>query len=316
MDGLMTAAQMESDVVVSAVVGAIGLKPLVAAIRSRRTVALANKEALVVAGDLVMKEARRHGATILPVDSEHSAIFQCLKDESHDEVNKILLTASGGPFYRSKKSSAAITVTDALAHPTWMMGKKITIDSATLMNKGLEAIEAHHLFNVPLDRIEIVIHPQSIIHSMVEYVDGSVIAQMSLPDMRLPIQYAITYPARKPAPVQRLDLLQGVTLQFDRPDFKRFPCLGLALEAGLTGGTMPVVMNAANETAVNLFLNEKISFNDIPRIIERVMHSYSAKKNPDLDEIIAVDTEARLKAEEIVLGNVSYRNGRTSKRKS
>jgi 1-deoxy-D-xylulose-5-phosphate reductoisomerase len=298
LPGLREVARTASaELVLSAVVGSIGLEPLLAAIAAGKTIALANKEALVIAGELIMSEARAHGVTILPVDSEHSAIFQCLKNEKISAARRILLTASGGPFYRSVKEPADITVADALAHPTWKMGKKITIDSATLMNKGLEAIEASHLFGVGLDRIEIVIHPQSIVHSLVEFVDRSVIAQMSMPDMRLPIQYALTYPARIPSRVPPLDLPLVRTLSFDVPDFRRFPCLELALSAGRRGGTMPAVMNAANEVAVGRFLSGDILFTDIAGIISAVMKKHRTVRRPTLDTIIAADAAARVHAQ-------------------
>lgn len=299
IDGLTAVAtEPSADMVLSAVVGSIGLQPLVAAIKQRKDIALANKEALVVAGDLIMPLARQYGVKILPVDSEHSAIFQCLNGEDDRAVARILLTASGGPFYRKRLHPSAISVARALAHPTWIMGKKITIDSATLMNKGLEAIEAHHLFSVPLDRIDIVIHPQSIVHSMVEYVDGAVIAQLSNPDMRLPIQHALLHPLRCPSPVKRLDFTKLVSLEFDRPDFRRFPCLGLALEAGRTGGTMPALMNAANEVAVHAFLNGAIGFGDIPKVIAAAVRRHAVTKKPGLDDIRAADTEGRERARE------------------
>jgi 1-deoxy-D-xylulose-5-phosphate reductoisomerase len=301
LSGLVEAATCASaDLVLSAVVGAVGLTPLIAAITSRKDVALANKEALVVAGDIIMPLAKKFGVKILPVDSEHSAIFQCLNGEDASCVSRILLTASGGPFYRNKIRPASIDVKKALAHPTWRMGKKITIDCSTLMNKGLEAIEAHHLFSLPLERIEIVIHPQSIVHSMVEFVDGSVIAQLSNPDMRLPIQHALLYPRRSSSPVRRLDFTKLMMLEFDRPDFKRFPCLELALEAGRTAGTMPALMNAANETAVHAFLIGEIKFIAIPRIIEKVMAAHTVQKKPAVKDILAADVEGRRTATELI----------------
>ncbi len=287
------AGKVKADLLLSAVVGSIGLEPLINAIRSGKNIALANKEALVVAGEIIMSEAKKNGVDIVPVDSEHSAIFQCLKDEDKISVTKIILTASGGPFYRYKKSHESITVEQALDHPTWDMGPKITIDSATLMNKGLEAIEAHHLFSVGMDRIDIVIHPQSIVHSMVEFVDTTVLAHMSIPNMELPIQYAITYPGRVSMPIKRLDLAKAGRLDFDSPDFKRFPCLKLALEAGNKGGSMPVVMNAANETAVDMFLNNKIKFTDIPKIVSKAMRSHRVVPKPSLSRIMELDSETR-----------------------
>jgi len=298
--GLIDAVECgSSQLVLSSVVGSAGLRPLMAAIKLGKDIALANKEALVAAGSIVMSEAKRRGSCILPVDSEHSAIFQCLKNEDHASVRRIFLTASGGPFYRSRIKPSRITVKDALAHPTWDMGPKITVDSATLMNKGLEAIEAHHLFGVKLANIQIVIHPQSIVHSMVEFIDSSVIAQLSNPDMRLPIQYALTYPARLRSSVKKLDLAKIGSLDFSGPDFGRFPCLGLALEAGKEGGTMPAVMNAANEAAVGLFLREKISFTAIPAVIRKTMDRHAKKNNPSIEHILAADSWARSAAAEI-----------------
>lgn len=298
LPGLIEAACLPSaDIVLSAVVGSIGLEPLLAAINAGKTIALANKEALVVAGDLIMAAAHKKSVAILPVDSEHSAIFQCLKNEPPRAVRRIMLTASGGPFYRSSKPHGDITVEDALAHPTWKMGRKITIDSATLMNKGLEAIEASHLFGIGLDRIDIVIHPQSIVHSLVEYVDHSVIAQMSQPDMRLPIQYALTWPERIPTRIPHLDLPSVGTLTFGTPDFRRFPCLELALSAGRKGGTLPAVMNAANEVAVKRFLAGEIGFAGIPNVIRRVMKSHRLIQRPSLGDILRADAEARAAAQ-------------------
>jgi 1-deoxy-D-xylulose 5-phosphate reductoisomerase len=301
LEGLVDIARScPADLVISSVVGAVGIEPLLAAIRSGKDVALANKEALVAAGSLVMEEAARNKVRIIPVDSEHSAIFQCMSGESRGGVRRILLTASGGPFYRSKQRFASVSVKQALDHPTWVMGKKITIDSATLVNKGLEAIEAHHLFGLPMDAIEIVIHPQSIVHSMVEYVDGTVIAQLSRPDMRLPIQYAMTWPDRCASPVERLDLTKVGRLEFSRPDFKRFPCLALALSAGKTGGTMPAVMNAANETAVHAFLAGDIKLDAVAKVIRKVMDEHRPARKPGLAAILAADTAARARAREIV----------------
>jgi len=301
LDGLIEVARYRpADLVLSAVVGSIGIKPLFEALNAGTNIALANKEALVVAGDLVMAKAKKKKLAIIPVDSEHSAIFQCMKDEDSRSVEKIILTASGGPFYRSKKKHSEITVADALAHPTWDMGPKITIDSATLMNKGLEAIEAHHLFGVPLKAIEIVIHPQSIVHSMVEFKDKCVLAQLSMPDMRLPIQHALTYPRRYPSALKTLDLAKVQRLEFGRPDFGRFRCLKLALSAGETGGTMPAVMNAANESAVAAFLQGQIVFTAIPKVIEKTMASHKVQKKPDLEEILLADAAARRYAQEII----------------
>ena len=290
------ASHSQADIVLSSVVGSVGLKPLVAAIKKGKTVALANKEALIVAGDYITKLAKKHGATLLPVDSEHSAVFQCIGSEPKKHIKKIVITASGGPFYRHQGPLDEVAPEQALAHPTWKMGKKITVDSATLMNKGLEVIEAHHLFGVPYDAIDIVIHPQSIVHSLVEFADGAVLAQLSHPDMRLPIQYALTYPARLPTPIKPLDLKEVGKLEFYAPDFKRFPCLALALSAGRRGGTMPTVLSAANEVAVGLFLEGRISFTEIPKITEEVMKRHARVEDPDLAEILSADTWARAEA--------------------
>jgi 1-deoxy-D-xylulose-5-phosphate reductoisomerase len=292
--GLIEAVECGSSrLVLSSVVGSAGLRPLMAAIRLGKDIALANKEALVIAGSIVMSEAKRRGSAILPVDSEHSAIFQCLKNEDPGSVRRIFLTASGGPFYRSRIKPSKITVKDALAHPTWDMGPKVTVDSATLMNKGLEAIEAHHLFGVKLENIQIVIHPQSIVHSMVEFIDSSVIAQLSNPDMRLPIQYALTYPLRLRSSVKKLDLAKIGSLDFSSPDFGRFPCLRLALAAAKEGGTMPAAMNAANEVAVGLFLRGKLSFAGIPILIRKTMDRHVKKNTPSIEHILAADSWAR-----------------------
>jgi len=295
LEGLLKTARFQgANFVLSAVVGSAGIWPLFEAIKAGKQIALANKEALVIAGSLVMKAARKAKVSIIPVDSEHSGIFQCLKNEQNRFVKKIILTASGGPFYRrGGDSRKKITVQNALAHPTWKMGKKVSIDSATLMNKGLEAIEASRLFGVPLDKIEIVIHPQSIVHSLVQFIDGSVIAQLSNPDMRLPIQYALTYPERKPSRIKELSLPKIKNLEFDKPDFGRFPCLELAIKAGKTGGTMPAAMNAANEAAVAGFLKNEISFGQIPKIVKRVMDTHRNTKDPSLDQIIEADLTAR-----------------------
>ena len=295
VDGLVRVATVQgADTVVTSIVGIAGLVPTMAAIRAGRDIALANKETLVTAGAIVMSEAQKYGVKILPVDSEHSAIFQCLTGNKIQSVSKIILTASGGPFRgKSAEELKTVTLAQALKHPNWSMGSKITIDSATLMNKGLEVIEARWLFGLPVEQIQVVVHPQSIIHSMVEYVDGTIIAQLGSPDMRIPIQLALTYPERCDNGFSRLDLLKTGNLTFTEPDYDAFPCLKLAFEALLAGGTMPAVMNAANEMAVGLFLNEKINFIDIPRIIEEVMGKHSVNINPILDDIIEVDAWAR-----------------------
>ncbi|MCL4079591.1 1-deoxy-D-xylulose-5-phosphate reductoisomerase [Coriobacteriia bacterium Es71-Z0120] len=286
----------DADVVVNALVGAAGLRATVTALECGKRLALANKESLVVAGDLVMPLVRSHDA-LVPVDSEHSAIFQCLEGERRDRVARIWLTASGGPFRgMSANEIAQVTVEQALRHPRWSMGPKITIDSATLMNKGLEAIEAHHLFGVSYDRIAVVVHPQSCVHSMVEFSDGSVKAHLGATDMRIPIQYALSYPDRWDAPVPPVDFAAIGRLDFEEPDRVAFPCLDLALQAGASGGTMPAAMNAANEVAVAAFLERRIGFSDIPRVIETVMERHEPFRASTVDEVEAVDAWARTQA--------------------
>ncbi|ABN52231.1 MAG TPA: 1-deoxy-D-xylulose-5-phosphate reductoisomerase [Hungateiclostridium thermocellum] len=302
VEGLKMVASIETvETVVTSIVGIAGLIPTMEAIKHKKNIALANKETLVTAGHIVMSEAARMGVKILPVDSEHSAVFQSLMGNNKKDVAKIILTASGGPFRgRKKEELRNVTLREALNHPNWSMGSKITIDSATMMNKGLEVIEAHWLFEIPQDDIEVLVHPQSIIHSMVEYKDGSIIAQLGSPDMRLPIQFALTYPDRKQNNFSKLDIVKIGSLTFEAPDLEAFPCLGLAFEALRAGGTMPAVLNAANEKAVGLFLQEKIRFLDIPEIIEKVMGRHSVKPDPDIDDIIDVDLWARKIVEEIV----------------
>lgn len=288
------AASPEVDIAVIATSGKVGLRPLLAALRAGKDVALANKESLVSAGEIVTAEAKKSGARILPVDSEHSAIWQCLSGESQ-EAARIILTASGGPFREfSTEQLAEVTAAQALQHPSWRMGKKVTIDSATLMNKGLEVIEAHWLFQAPYDRIDVLVHPQSIIHSMVEFVDGSIKAQLSYPDMRLPIQYALYYPERLPNPrLPRLDWSLVRSLDFEMPDYDKFPCLQLAVEAGKQGGTCPAVLCAADEVAVELFLAGHIRFTDIAGVIARTLEQHRAVARPTLEEIEAADAWAR-----------------------
>ena len=294
-EGMKAAAVInEADTVVTSVVGIAGLIPTMEAIRSGKNIALANKETLVTAGSIVMSEAAAHGVTIFPVDSEHSAIYQCLAGNRTQDVEKLILTASGGPFRgKSREELENVTVSQALKHPNWSMGSKITIDSATLMNKGLEVIEARWLFGFTPDRIKVTVHPQSIIHSMVEYTDGSVIAQLGSPDMRIPIQLSLTWPERAANNFSRLDLLKCGSLTFEEPDMDTFRCLSLAFEALKAGGTMPAVMNGANEVAVELFLKEKIGFCDIPKLIEKTMQAHCVNTKPDLDDIIEVDKWAR-----------------------
>ncbi|MCP3953410.1 MAG: 1-deoxy-D-xylulose-5-phosphate reductoisomerase [Desulfobacterales bacterium] len=283
-----------ADTVVTAMVGAAGLEPTIAAINTGKTICLANKETLVMAGEVVMALAREKGVVILPIDSEHSAIFQCLEGNRREDLDRILLTASGGPFRtRPQEAFGEITLEDALNHPNWSMGPKITIDSATLMNKGLEVIEASHLFNVSLEQIEVVVHPQSIIHSMVAYRDGSVIAQLGVPDMKGAIAYALSYPERlalgQPAP----DFAGIGRFDFEKPDLDRFPCLALAFTAARQGGTLPAVLNAANETAVAAFLEKRINFTDIPVIIEKTMRRHAVVDTPGLEDIMDADRWAR-----------------------
>ena len=293
--GLVTlAGEVDAEVVLSAIVGGAGLLPTMAAIRSGKTVALANKETLVMAGSLMTAAARAAGVALLPVDSEHSAVFQCLVGHNREEVHRILLTASGGPFRRMSAADLAhVTVEQALNHPTWKMGAKITVDSATLMNKGLEVIEARWLFDVEPERVQVVVHPQSIVHSMVEYVDGSVIAQLGVADMGIPILYAFTYPSRLPAAAERLDLTRVGALTFEAPDSDRFPCLALARRALQAGGVAPVVLNAANELAVAAFLAGRIRFIEIAQLIERALAHVPARALVDIDTCVDVDAETR-----------------------
>lgn len=295
------AAHPEVHMTVSAIVGAAGLVPTVAAIEAGKDIALANKETLVTAGDYVMALAKEKKVRILPVDSEHSAVFQCLEGQQAKSLAKIILTASGGPFRkRDKGTFASIQPEDALAHPTWDMGKKISIDSATLMNKGLEVIEAKHLFNLTTDQIDVVVHPQSIVHSMAAFCDGSVLAQMGMPDMRGAIAYALSWPERLALPMPCPDFAELGTLDFEKPDMEKFPCLALAFEACRVGHTLPAVMNAANEEAVHAFLAKTISFTAIPRVIEQVMDKHVLEKKPELSDIIQTDIWARQEARSII----------------
>lgn len=298
---LKAASQNDADIVVIAFVGAAGLLPTLEAIEAGKHIALANKETLVMAGELVMKKALDSGINILPVDSEHSAVFQCLEGHRKTDLKKILLTASGGPFLNWPKSDfERITPEDALNHPTWQMGKKITIDSATLMNKGLEIIEAKWLFDVTPEQIQVIVHPQSIIHSLVSYCDGSIIAQLSKPDMTGAIAYALSYPERLDMDNSFLSLPGLGSLTFSEPDPDKFPCLALAMEACRTGGTLPAVMNAANEKAVGFFLENMISFIQIPKLIEKVMNQHQVIPSPGLDEILQSDQWARNTAEQVM----------------
>ncbi|MGE5381150.1 MAG: 1-deoxy-D-xylulose-5-phosphate reductoisomerase [Methylocystaceae bacterium] len=287
------AALPDADLVVSAISGAAGILPTIAALQSGHPIALANKEALVAAGDLVMKLALDKQLSVFPVDSEHSAVFQCLKGEEH-QIKKIWLTASGGPFLGYTRAELErVTPQMALKHPSWEMGAKISVDSATLINKGLEVIEAHHLFNLGYDYIDAIISPGSLVHALVEMKDGAFLAHLGRPDMRIPIQYALTYPERWPSPVQPLSLAEAGTISFKKPDIDAFPGFSIAISAGLVGGTMPAVMNAANEVAVAHFLNGKISFNYIPEIITRVMDRHQSQNDPNLDTILQADAWAR-----------------------
>ena len=294
-EGLIDIVQRDDvDIVLSALVGFAGLKPTLAAIESGKDIALANKETLVVAGEIIMRKVREHGVQLLPIDSEHSAILQCLRGENIADVERLILTASGGPFLHfPKEQFDTITVAQALNHPTWKMGNKITIDSATLMNKGLEIIEAFWLFGLPPEKIEVVIHPQSIIHSMVEFADGSMKAQLGVPDMKIPIQYALMYPDRPATSYKRVDFATLREMTFQEPDRQRFPCLGLAFKALAMGGTAPAVLNAANEVAVDLFLNEQLPFSAIPGLIDEALGSHTPVHNITLEDIVRTDTETR-----------------------
>ena len=294
MDGLLEVATIpEAEILVTAIVGMLGIRPTIAAIEAGKNIALANKETLVTAGHIIMPLARKHNVAILPVDSEHSAIFQSLQGENGNRISKILLTASGGPFRGKKREELLnIQVEDALKHPNWAMGRKITIDSSTLVNKGLEVMEAKWLFDVDLDRIQVVVHPQSVIHSAVEYEDGAVIAQLGTPDMRLPIQYALYYPQRRPLSGKRLDLFSLANLTFEEPDIETFKGLKLAYEAMTRGGNIPVAYNAANEKAVSLFLNRKIGYLEITDIIEETMKQTGFIPNPTLEQILETEQEA------------------------
>ena len=299
--GLIAAATLqEADCVITAVVGMVGLKPTLAAIREKKRIGLANKETLVCAGELVMAEAEKWGAEIIPVDSEHSAIYQCLMGCSDKrEVHRLILTCSGGPFYGiSHEQLKSVTKADALKHPNWKMGPKITVDCATLMNKGLEVIEAMRLYRMPLEQVDVLIHRQSIVHSMVEFTDGAVMAQMGTPDMRLPIQLALTYPQRTASPVDRLDLTSCGALTFAHPDLENFPCLQLARSCAKAGGTACPTMNGANEEAVAMFLRDEIGFYDIYRLVDRAVETVPYLKNPALEQILEADRLARLSVRE------------------
>ena len=294
-EGLQELAGLEdSDTVINSLVGFAGLKPTIEAIKKGKTIALANKETLVVAGEVITSLVKKHNAALVPIDSEHSAILQCLEGEDRNSVARLILTASGGPFLHLDKSGfETITVEAALKHPNWNMGNKVTIDSATLVNKGMEVIEAHWLFNLPAEKIDVVIHPQSIIHSMVEFVDGSVKAQLGVPDMKLPIQYALSYPERLPADHRRIDFVKLREMTFFKPDTDKFPCLKFAYEALKKGGTAPAILNAANEIAVEFFLNKTIRFTDIPRLIGKALETIAVERAATLEAIIETDRSTR-----------------------
>jgi len=306
-EGFMELATLEeTDTVISAMMGAAGLLPTFSAIRAGKNVALANKETMVMAGRLVMAQAKKRGVSLLPIDSEHSAIFQSLQGHSNEDVRRIILTASGGPFRSfSLKQMARVTPEDALNHPNWLMGSKITIDSATLMNKGLEAIEAKWLFDLHMDQISILVHPQSIVHSMVEYRDGSTIAQLGVPDMMIPIAYALSYPRHLENTLPPLDLGSLGTLTFEEPDLDKFKCLSLALQAASVGGTMPAVLNAANEIAVSAFLSRKIGFLAIPDLIERTMEKHAVLPGENIEEVMDADDRARKTARTLLTKHYS-----------
>ena len=294
-DSLCDVCEMDCvDIVLSCIVGIAGLKPAFRTVSCGTPLAIANKETLVVAGELIMRTAKEHNAPVIPVDSEHSAIFQCLAGEHFNPVEKLIITASGGAFRTfTPEQLEKVTLKDALKHPNWSMGPKVTIDSASLMNKGLEVIEAKWLFGMPLEKIDVLVHPQSVIHSMVQFEDGSVKAQLGIPDMRLPIQYALTYPLRLPLPYPRLDFTQYGQFTFEKPNREMFPCLDMAYKASAAGGGMPCVMNAANEAAVKMFMEEKIKFTDIPRIIEHALATAPSVKPQTIEEYIALDAETK-----------------------
>lgn len=304
-EGLIeVATHPDTHILVNAIVGSIGLTPTICSIEAGKTIAIANKETLVTAGHLVMEKAKENQVDLIPVDSEHSAIFQCLNGENYKDIEKLIITASGGSFRdRTRQELENVTVEDALRHPNWSMGAKITIDSATMMNKGLEVIEAHWLFNQPYEKIECLLHRESVVHSMVQFRDGSVIAQLGTPDMRIPIQYALTYPHRKTFHGDRLNLAEIGTLHFQKMDFERFRCLHFAYEAGKIGGTMPVVLNAANEIAVNAFLNGKITFLAIEHWIEKALEQHQTIDEPDLETILGVDQETRQIVRQLIENN-------------
>ncbi|PKN51979.1 MAG: 1-deoxy-D-xylulose-5-phosphate reductoisomerase [Deltaproteobacteria bacterium HGW-Deltaproteobacteria-13] len=300
-EGLKEIASFPSSMVISAISGSAGLLPTLAAIEAGNDIALANKETMVMAGEIVTQRADKKGVKIIPVDSEHSAIFQCLEGNKRKNLQRIILTASGGPFLNfTEKQLQKVSLSETLCHPKWKMGKKITIDCASMMNKGLEVIEAKWLFHVDINAIDVLIHPQSIVHSMVEFVDGAYLAQMGVPDMRIPIAYALTYPERIMNDLPPLNLIKTGSLEFYKPDIRKFPCLDIAYRAGICGGTAPVVLNAADEVAVSAFMKKKIRFIDLPEIIEKVMTLHGVIDNPSLDDILQADLWARRETEKII----------------
>ena len=301
-EGLREIASFPStDIVVSAISGSAGLIPTLAAIEAGKDIALANKETMVMAGEIVTKKAKKKGVKIIPVDSEHSAIFQCLEGRKRENLRRIILTASGGPFFNfTGNELKKVSLSQALQHPNWKMGKKITVDSASLMNKGLEVIEAKWLFNLDISDIDVLIHQQSIVHSLVEFTDGAFLAQMGIPDMKIPIAYALTYPERIINDLPTLNIVKTGNLEFSNPDIKKFPCLGLAYAAGLCGGTAPVVLNAADEIAVSAFIEKKIRFIDLPKIIEKILVLHNSINNPSLDDILQADLWARRETKKII----------------
>lgn len=302
IDGINKIATMQHvDTVVNSLVGSIGVEPTHSAILCGKNIALANKETLVAAGDIIMAESRKHQVNLMPIDSEHSAIFQCLNGEDRREMKKIVITCSGGPFKNlTKEEMKHVTIKDALKHPTWNMGAKITVDSSTWMNKGFEVIEAHHLFDMKYDDIDVVVHPQSIVHSLVEFEDNSVIAQLGNPDMTIPIQYALTYPKRMPSLAKQLHLSEIGKLDFMKPDFERFPCLKMAYDVGIIGGIMPCVLNAANEVAVHAFIDGKIGYTDIPSLISKMIEGTTQMNHPSLRDILEIDKEAKEKTQQLI----------------
>jgi 1-deoxy-D-xylulose-5-phosphate reductoisomerase len=300
-EGLKEIASFPSTIVISAISGSAGLVPTLAAIEAGNDIALANKETMVMAGEIVTRRANKKGVKIIPVDSEHSAIFQCLEGSRRENLRRIILTASGGPFLNfTPNQLKRVSLDQTLHHPNWKMGKKITIDSASMMNKGLEVIEAKWLFNVDISAIDVLIHPQSIVHSMVEFIDGAYLAQMGMPDMKIPIAYALTYPERIINDLPSLNLIKIGNLEFYKPDIKKFPCLDIAYRAGISGGTAPVVLNAADEVAVSAFMNKKIRFVDLPKIVEKVLTLHGVMNNPSLDDILQTDLWARRETEKII----------------